>query len=97
MSKRYFVADTVTDDGKYRVLQEDTETGEPFGVQDFDTLEEAQRVADGLQEAIDNVLSERTTGDLPELPLPVEDNTEAANDDKYKDTLQDLKNETSQD
>jgi hypothetical protein len=97
MSKRYFVADTITDDGKYRVLQEDTETGEPFGVQDFDTLEEAQNVAEGLQKAITNVLSERITGDLPDLPISVEENTDVVNDDKYKDTLQDLKNETSQD
>jgi hypothetical protein len=97
MSKRYFVADTITDDGKYRVLQEDTETGEPFGVQDFDNLEEAQNVAEGLQKAITNVLSERITGDLPDLPISVEENTDVVNDDKYKDTLQDLKNETSQD
>jgi len=36
------------------VLQEDSETGEPFGVKDFDTKEEAQRVADDMQRGIDN-------------------------------------------
>jgi hypothetical protein len=96
MSKRYFIADTVTDEGKYRVLQEDTETGEPFGVQDFDTLEEAQSVADGLQEAITNVLSERTTEDLPELPASIGDSSNTADDSEFKGTLQDLKPETSE-
>jgi hypothetical protein len=96
MSKRYFVDDVVTNEGKFRVLQVDTETNEPFGVQDFDTLEEAQRVADGLQEAIDNVLSERTTGDLPELPVSIGDSSNTADDSEFKDTPQDLKDETSQ-
>ncbi len=96
MSKRFFVDDMVTDDGKYRVLQEDTETEVRFGVKDFDTQEEAQRYADDMQRATDHALSEKTTGDLPDIALLLEDNSEVAHENKFKDTLQDLKNETSQ-
>jgi hypothetical protein len=71
MSRRFFVDDTVTEEGKYRVLQEDSETKESFGVKDFDTKEEAQSTADDLQRAVDNAESEKTTGDLPELPLRI--------------------------
>jgi len=60
MSKIFFVDDALTNDGKYRVLQEDSETKERFGVKDFDTKEEAERTAEDMQRAIDNVLSEKT-------------------------------------
>jgi hypothetical protein len=40
MSIIVFVDDMPTEDGKYRVVQEDSETKEPFGVKDFDTEEE---------------------------------------------------------
>jgi hypothetical protein len=96
MSKRFFLDDKLTEDGKYRVLQEDTETKEPLGFQDFDTEEEAQEVAEGMQQAIDNVLSERTTGDLPELPVSIGDSSNTADDSEFKGTLQDLKPETSE-
>ena len=61
MSKRFFVDDTVTEAGKYRVLQEDSETREQFGVKDFDTQEEAQSNADIMQKAVDNAFSEEDT------------------------------------
>jgi hypothetical protein len=93
MSKRYFVDVMPNKDGKYRVLQEDSETREPLGVKDFDTKEEAQRVADDMQRGIDNASSEITTGDLPDIG----DDSNTADDSEFKDTLQDLKNTTSQD
>ena len=96
MSKIFFVDDKVTDDGKYRVLQEDSETKERFGVKDFDTKEEAQRTADDMQRAIDNGLSEKPTGELPDISLSLKDNSDVAQGSKFKDTLQDLKKETSQ-
>ena len=91
MSKRFFVDDVPTEDGKYRVLQEDSETKERFGVKDFDTKEEAQRTADDMQRAADNALSERTTGELPDNPL-----SDLTDENRFKGTPQDLKDETSQ-
>ncbi len=67
MSIRIFVDNMPTEDGKYMVLQEDSETGKPFGVKDFDTKEEAQSVADDMQKAVDNALSEKPTGELPDI------------------------------
>ena len=67
MSIRIFVDDVPNKDGKYMVLQEDSETEKPFGVKDFDTKEEAQRVADDMQKAVDNALSEKPTGELPDI------------------------------
>jgi len=96
MSIRIFVDDVPNKDGKYMVLQQDSETGEPFGVKDFDTKEEAQRVAEDMQRAIDKGAAEKTTGELPDIALLLEDNSEVAHENKFKDTLQDLKNETSQ-
>ncbi len=92
MSIRIFVDDAPNKDGKYMVLQEDSETGEPFGVKDFDTKEEAQRVADDMQRGIDNASSEKTTGDLPDIG----DDSNTADDSEFKETLQDLKDTTSQ-
>ncbi len=92
MSKRFFVNDEPTEDGKYRVLQEDSETKESFGVEDFDTKEEAQSTADGLQSAIDNAVAENPTGDLPEI----EEVSNMAHESEFKDSPQDLKDETSQ-
>ena len=91
MSKRFFVDDEITIEGKYRVLQEDLETMERFGVKDFDTKEEAQNTADDMQKAIDKNLSEKATEKLPSLPL-----SDQGQKNKFKDTLQDLKNNTSQ-
>jgi hypothetical protein len=97
MSKRFFVDEAVTDEGKYKVLQEDTQTKERFGVKDFDTKEEAQRIADDMQGAIDTDLSEEITLKNIEIPLSLDDNSNVAHGVKFKDTLQDLKNESSQD
>jgi hypothetical protein len=94
MSKRFFVDDAITEEGKYRVLQEDTETKERFGVKDFDTKEEAQSVADDMQKAIDNAVSERITGELSDISVGESSNT--ADESQFKDTPQDLKDETSQ-
>jgi hypothetical protein len=95
MSKIFFVDEKVTDEGKYRVLQEDAETKERFGVKDFDTREEAEKTADDLQRAANQTSSEITTGELPDLPL--DDSADTAGENKFKDTPQDLKDETSQD
>ncbi len=84
MSIRIFVDEMPTEDGKYRVLQEDTETKERFGVKDFDTKEEAQNTADDMQRAADNALSENTTGELPDIPI--EDNSDETDESKFKDT-----------
>ncbi len=84
MSIRIFVDEMPTEDGKYRVLQEDTETKERFGVKDFDTKEEAQTTADDMQRAADNALSEKTTGELPDIPI--EDNSDETDESKFKDT-----------
>ena len=94
MTKRFFVDDLITEEGKYRVLQEDTETKERFGVKDFDTKEEAQSVADDMQRAIDNAVSERVTGELLDIPVGVSSNM--AEESQFKDTPQDLKDKTSQ-
>jgi hypothetical protein len=67
MSIKIFVDNVANKNGKYVILQQDSETGEPFGVKDFDTKEEAQSVADDMQRAIDNALSEKPTGELPEI------------------------------
>ena len=93
MSIRIFVDDVPNKDGKYMVLQEDSETGEPFGVKDFDTREEAQRTADDMQTAMDNALSEKPTGELPDLPVGELSNT--GDESEFKDTHQDLKDTTS--
>ena len=84
MSIRIFVDEMPTEDGKYRVLQEDTETKERFGVKDFDTKEEAQNTADDMQRAADNALSENTTGELPDIPI--EENSDETDESKFKDT-----------
>jgi hypothetical protein len=95
MSKIFFVDDKVTDDGKYRVLQEDAETKERFGVKDFETREEAEKTANDLQRAANQTSSEITTGELPELPSDAD--SDMAGENAFKDTPQDLKDETSQD
>lgn len=46
------------------VLQQDSETGEPFGVKDFDTLEEARQVAEDMQKAIDKGIAERSDNQI---------------------------------
>jgi hypothetical protein len=97
MSKRFFVDHEPTDEGKYRVVQEDSETQERFGVKDFDTKEEAQKSADDLQKTADHTFSEDITMDNIEIPLSIKDETDAVHENKYKDTLQDLKGGTSQD
>ncbi len=94
MSIRIFVDDVPNKDGKYMVLQQDSETGEPFGVKEFNTKEEAQRTAEDMQRAIDNALSEKTTGELPDIPVGEFSNT--ADESEFKDTPQDLKDTTSQ-
>lgn len=101
MSIRIFVDDVPNKDGKYMVLQQDSETGEPFGVKDFDTKEEAQRVAEDMQRAIDKGAAEKTTGELPDITLPDENSefiigSSAKETSKFKDTLQDLKSDESQ-
>ncbi len=60
MSIIVFVDDMPTEDGKYRVVQEDSETKEPFGVKDFDTEEEAVKYAEDIQIAIDKGAAERS-------------------------------------
>lgn len=95
MSKIFFVDEKVTDKGKYRVLQEDSETKERFGVKDFDTQAEARSTADDLQRAANSTSSERTTGELPDLPR--DDGSDMPHESEFKDTRQDLKDETSQD
>lgn len=95
MSKIFFVDDKVTADGRYRVLQEDSETKERFGVKDFDTKEEAEKTADDLQKAASRTSSEIPTGELPEIPLA--ENSKMPGENEFKDTAQDLKDETSQD
>lgn len=89
MNRRFFVGDEPTDDGKYRVLQGDAEAH--FGVKDFDTKDEAQSAADDMQSAFDSASSEKITGDLPNISLPGEEH-----ENRFKNTLQDLKDETSQ-
>jgi hypothetical protein len=92
MGKRFFVDETVTDDGKYRVLQEDSITKESFGVKDFDTKEEAQRTAVDMQRAVDNALSEEIT--LTNITLTSEASADVSVDE-INDTFQDLRNENS--
>lgn len=94
MSIRIFVDDVPNINGKYMVTQEDSETGKPFGVKDFDTQEEALAFAENMQATIDNALSEKPTSDLPEIPVGESSNT--ADDSEFKDTPQDLKDTTSQ-
>ena len=95
MSIRFFVDEVPNKDGKYMVLQQDSETGEPFGVKDFNTLEEAQIAAEDMQSAMDNALSEKTTGELPDISS-IEEETDFKDESEFKDTLQDLKDTTSQ-
>lgn len=92
MSKRFFVDNTMTTEGKYRVLQEDSITKERFGVKDFDSQEEAQSNADLMQKAADKALSEEDTL----TNIKIEDQTDFGDASEFKDTLQDLKDETSQ-
>jgi serine protease inhibitor len=75
MSKRFFLDDVLTDEGKYRVLQEDSETKERFGVKDFTTREEAQKTADDLQRAVDHAYSEEDTVKDIEVPPFLKDNS----------------------
>ena len=82
MSKRFFVQPELTDSGKYRVLQEDLETRERFGVKDFDTQEEADRTAEDMQRAVDHALSENPTEKLPEMPV-----SSSTPENRFKDTL----------
>lgn len=95
MSKIFFVDDKVTEAGKYRVLQEDSETKERFGVKDFETKEEAEKTAADLQKAANQTSSEIPTGELPEIPAG--DNSNLTGENKFKGSPQDLKDETSQD
>lgn len=60
MSIRIFVDEAPTKDGKYMVVQEDSETEKPFGVKDFDTREEALEFAEDMQRAIDKGAAERS-------------------------------------
>ncbi len=60
MSIIVFVDNVLTEDGKYRVVQEDSETKEPFGVKDFDTKEEAEKYAEDIQSAINKGEAERS-------------------------------------
>ena len=96
MSIRIFVDDVPNKDGRYMVLQEDSETREPFGVKDFDTKEEAQRVAEDMQRAIDNAMSEQPTDELPDISS-IKGNSDVTTENKLNASLQDLKDETSQD
>ena len=64
MSITVFVDDVPTEDGKYRVVQEDSETEEPFGVKDFDTEEEAVMYAEDIQIAIDKGAAERSDNEI---------------------------------
>ncbi|HEV8159822.1 MAG TPA: hypothetical protein VGP58_12380 [Pyrinomonadaceae bacterium] len=64
MSIIVFVDDMPTEDGKYRVVQEDSETKEPFGVKDFDTEEEAVKYAEDIQRAIDKGEAERSDKEI---------------------------------
>ncbi len=64
MSIIVFVDDVPTEDGKYRVVQEDSETEEPFGVKDFDTEEEAVKYAEDIQRAIDKGAAEKSDNEI---------------------------------
>ena len=64
MTTIVFVDDVPTEDGKYRVVQEDPETKEPFGVKDFDTKEEAEKFAEDMQRAIDKGEAERSDNEI---------------------------------
>ena len=64
MSIRIFVDDVPNKDGKYMVLQEDSETKKPFGVKDFDTEEEAVKYAEDIQRAIDKGEAERSDKEI---------------------------------
>jgi len=64
MSIIVFVDDMPTEDSKYRVVQEDSETKEPFGVKDFDTEEEAVKYAEDIQRAIDKGEAERSDKEI---------------------------------
>ena len=47
-----------------------------------------------MQKAVDNAVSERITGELPDIPVGVSSNM--ADESQFKDTPQDLKDETTQ-
>ncbi len=64
MSIIVFVDDVPTEDGKYRVVQEDSETEEPFGVKDFDTKEEAVKYVKDIQSAIDRAAAEKSDNEI---------------------------------
>ena len=64
MSIKIFVDDTPGKDGKYMVLQQDSETEKRFGVKDFDTLEEARQFAEDMQRAIDKGVAERNDNQI---------------------------------
>lgn len=97
MTKRFFVDREITEEGKYRVLQEDSVTKESFGVKDFDTQEEAQKNADALQTAVINALLEETALSENNVSVgDVGDSSKASYESKYKNTPQDLKDENSQ-
>jgi hypothetical protein len=96
MSKRFYVDDTVTNNGKYRVLQEDSVTKERFGVKDFDTREEAQQTANDMQRAVNNALSENVTLRNIDISPSSDNSLDNQQENRFKDTLQDLKTDTSQ-
>jgi len=64
MSIKVLIDDVPTEDGKHRVVQEDSETEEPFGVKDFDTEEEAEKYAEVIQNAIDKGIAERSDNEI---------------------------------
>ncbi len=64
MSIKVLIDDVPTEDGKHRVVQEDSETEEPFGVKDFDTEEEAVKYAEDIQRAIDKGEAERSDKEI---------------------------------
>ena len=88
MTKRVFVDDELTEDGKYKVVQEDSEAQNRFAVKEFDSKEVARKFAEDMQTAIDKsseyTSSEYTIGET------------ATETSKFKDTDQDLKLEGSQ-
>lgn len=59
MSIKVLIKDVPTEDGKHRVVQEDSETEKPFGVKDFDTEKEAENYAEIIQGAIDKGVADK--------------------------------------
>jgi hypothetical protein len=64
MSIKVLTDDMPTEDGKHRVVQEDSETEKPFGVKDFDTEEEAEKYAEVMQRAIDKGEAKRSDNEI---------------------------------